>query len=239
MIKPDKYDFINIHDHGADPHDGVFTIENIMVHEERSPGDIPGIAYSCGAHPWNIEEGNIDEQIRKVRGYASLPNVIAVGEAGFDRMRGADEVLQEKAFIAQVEISEEMRKPLFIHCVKAWDELLGCHRKMQPKMKWIIHGFRGKPELAAQLLGKDFYLSPWVEWAIRPESAVTLKSITLNRLFLETDGFDIDIEPVYRVVAEHLEIDLVALKKQLWENFDSLFHLSSLVKPGMTGGRKN
>jgi len=223
MKGPEKYDFINIHDHGADPLNGVFTIDNIMVHENRYPAEIPGIAYSCGAHPWNITKDNLDIMIRKVKEYASHPHVIAIGEAGFDRLRGADETLQEKAFIEQVEISEEMRKPLFIHCVKAWDELMGSHKKIQPQMKWIIHGFRGKTKLAEQLLGKGFYLSPWVEWVITPESTETIKSIPLNRLFLETDGFDIGIEPVYRVVAEHLQIDLQVLKKQLWENFHALF----------------
>lgn len=228
MKGPKKYDFINIHDHGAVPHEGVFTIDNIMVNEKRYPGDIPGIAFSCGAHPWSIDEDNIEEQIRTVREYASLPNVIAVGEAGFDRIRGADKVLQEKAFITQVEISEKERKPLFIHCVKAWDQLLRCHKNIQPDMKWIIHGFRGKPELAQQLIEKDFCLSPWVEWAIKPESTETLKAIPLNRLFLETDGFDIDIEPVYRVVAEHLHIDLAVLKKSIYNNFYDVFHKSSL-----------
>jgi TatD DNase family protein len=223
MKGPEKYDFINIHDHGAESFDGVFTIDNIMVHENRYPEDIHSIAYSCGAHPWNIEEDTIDKMIIKVKEYASLPNVIAIGEAGFDSIRGPDKMLQEKAFTAQVKISEEEGKPLFVHCVRAWDELLLSHKKMKPKMKWIIHGFRGKPELAEQLLGKGFYLSPWVEWAIRPESTTTIKSIPLNRLFLETDGFDIGIESVYMVVAEHLQIDLDKLKKQLWENFHALF----------------
>ena len=225
MTGPAKYDFINIHDHGAEPQKGVFTIDNIMVHEDKYPVEIEGIAYSCGVHPWNIDEKEWTGMIDKVRTYALLPDVIAIGEAGFDRMKGADEVLQEKAFIAQVEISEEMRKPLFIHCVKAWDELLKSHKQMKPDMVWIIHGFRGKPALAEQLLDKGFYLSPWVEWAIRPESTETLRSIPVNRLFLETDGFDIGIEPVYMVVAEHIQIDLHTLKKQLWGNFHALFKI--------------
>ncbi|MDT8400774.1 MAG: TatD family hydrolase [Bacteroidales bacterium] len=223
MRGPGENDFINIHDHGASPQRGVFTIDNIMVHENRYPGEMEGIAFSCGAHPWYLGEDNIEAQLDKVRDYASLSSVIAVGEAGFDRLRGPDSRLQEKVFRTHVEISEEKKKPLFIHCVKGWDELLRCHKEMQPEMTWIIHGFRGKPEQAAQLLDKGFYLSPWVEWAIRPESTNTLKSIPTDRLFLETDGFDIGIEPVYRVVAEHLRIDLQTIKKQLRGNFYSLF----------------
>ncbi|MBS0012053.1 MAG: TatD family hydrolase [Bacteroidales bacterium] len=220
------YEYINVHDHGAGPREGVFTVENIMVHEDHYPVEIDGIAYSCGVHPWNIEEGNINELVNKVREYALLPNVIALGEAGYDRIRGAGMELQEKAFMAQAEVSEEMKRPLFIHCVKAWDELLRAHKQVNPGMIWIIHGFRGKPQLAGQLLDKGFYLSPWVEWAIRPDSTETLKTIPLDRLFLETDGFDIGIEPVYRVVAEHLGIELEALKKQMWENFNAVFKSS-------------
>ncbi len=224
MKGPGKYDFINIHDHGADTVEGVFTIENIMVHENRYPEKLDGIAYSCGVHPWNIDDKDWEEQVKKIREYASYVNVIALGEAGYDKIRGNDMALQEKVFTGHIKLSEELRRPLIIHCVRAWDELLKSHKQFKPQMRWIIHGFRGKPELAAQLLDKGFYLSPWVEWAVRPVSAETLKSIPPDRLFLETDGFDIGIEPVYRVVAEHIGMEPDKLKKQIRENFYSVFN---------------
>lgn len=230
MKGPQKYDFINIHDHGAGPAEGVFTVENIMVHEGMYPVELDGIAYSCGAHPWNIGEGRLDDYLKKIRKYGSMDNVIGIGEAGYDRIRGAEAGLQDKAFRLQAELSEELELPLYIHCVKAWDELLRAHKELKPEMSWIIHGFRGKPELAKQLLDKGFYLSPWVEWAIRPDSKDTLKAIPGDRLFLETDGFDIDIKSVYAVVAEHLEMELEELKKQLLDNFGTVFtNFSSLA----------
>lgn len=230
MTGPAQYDFINIHDHDADQRTGVFTIDNIMAHEDRYPKEAAGIVYSCGAHPWGIDEGNLDEQIQRVRDYVSLSSVVAVGEAGFDRIRGAGNELQEKAFSAQVKISEEHQKPLFIHCVKAWDELLRMHKEHNPRMRWIVHGFRGKPELAGQLLDKGFYLSPWVEWAIRPEAAKTLKTIPPARLFLETDGFDIAIEKVYGAVTGHLETDVESLKKTVYSNYLEVFGSGSVSK---------
>jgi len=223
MKGPGEDDYINIHDHGAGPQKGVFTVENIMVHENNYPEEKGGLAYSCGAHPWYLEEKNIEAQIGRVREYASLPWVIALGEAGFDRLKGAGNALQEKAFRAHVEIAEEMNKPLFIHCVKGWDDLLRFQKEMNPSMPWIIHGFRGKPALASQLLEKGFYLSPWVEWAVGPHSVETLRSVPVNRLFLETDGFDMSIREVYRAVAEHLGVGLESLQKQLHDNFYSLF----------------
>ena len=223
MAKPAKYDFINIHDHGALPHDGVFTIENLMIHEARYPEELRGIAYSAGIHPWEVEKETLEDEYARLRELCLKENVIAVGEAGYDKLKGPELLLQDEAFRMQVALSEELGKPLFIHCVRAWDDLLHIHKKIAPAMKWIIHGFRGKAQLASQLIDKGFFLSPWVEWAIRPDSAVILRSIPRERLFLETDGFDIGIEPVYKVVAEHLGITSEELKKQLWENYMYVF----------------
>lgn len=223
MSSPAKYDFINIHDHGSDPLEGVFTVENLMIHENRFPEKLKGIAYSVGVHPWSLEENALDIQLDKVRELSQQDNVIAIGESGFDKLRGAGAELQRKAFYAHVEISENAEMPLLIHCVRAWDELLKSYKELNPKMQWIIHGFRGKKELASQLTDKGFCLSPWVEWAIRPDSADTIKTISLNNLFLETDGFDIGIESVYRVVAEHLKISVVKLKETIYQNYISVF----------------
>jgi len=223
MNLPDKNDFINIHDHGAVPMPGFFTVDNIMVHEGREPQRSEGIAYTVGAHPWHIDEDNIDRLFFKVKDFSKHHNVIAIGEAGFDKLKGASLDLQRESFQDHARLADSTGKPLFIHCVRAWDELLKEHKQMKPVVPWIIHGFRGKPDLAAQLLEKGFYLSPWVEWAIRPESSDTIKSIPLSRLFLETDGFDISIEPVYQVVASHLEIKIGELKAAFYSNFIHLF----------------
>ena len=58
---------------------------------------------------------------------------------------------------------------MIIHCVRAWDEVLAVHKKLRPKMKWMIHGFRGQARLANQLLSKGMYLSFWFDFVIRPE----------------------------------------------------------------------
>jgi len=226
MNLPDKNDFINIHDHGAVPQSGFFTVDNIMVHEGREPQRSEGVAYSVGAHPWHIDEDNIDRLFFRVKDFSKHHNVIAIGEAGFDKLKGPSLDLQRESFQNHARLAESTQKPLFIHCVKAWDELLKEHKQMKPSVTWIIHGFRGKTDLAARLLDKGFYLSPWVEWAIRPESTDTLKSIPLSRLFLETDGFDISIEPVYQVVAEHLGVDADQLKKSFRQNYMEVFNRS-------------
>ena len=60
MNLPGKQDFINFHDHGSLPAEGIFSMDNIMIHEGREPSRNEGITYSVGAHPWFINEDNFD-----------------------------------------------------------------------------------------------------------------------------------------------------------------------------------
>jgi TatD DNase family protein len=96
-------------------------------------------------------------------------------------------------------------------------------KSMRPKVPWLLHGFRGKPELVQQLTSKGIFLSAWVEWAIRPLSAESLRAIPEDMLFLETDGFDIGIEPVYKVVAGHIGVEAEALRERVYQNYLTVF----------------
>jgi TatD DNase family protein len=115
--------------------------------------------------------------------------------------------------------------PVVIHSVRAWDELLSEHKKLRPKMPWLIHGFRGKRELAEQLISKSMYLSFWYEFVIRPESADLIRCLPRERLFLETDGADIRISEIYSKVASDLAISVDILKSVLFKNFKKIFNL--------------
>jgi TatD DNase family protein len=152
MNFPDPGDYIDIHNHGATPAPGIFTVETLMAHEEREPQNIRGMAFSFGIHPWHLDGKNHDQLIARVIKIAGNLDVAAIGEAGFDRIKGPAPELQQRTFEEQVEISEELKKPMVIHCVRAWDELLKVHKKLKPKMPWLVHGFRGKPDLAQQLV---------------------------------------------------------------------------------------
>ena len=70
--------------------------------------------------------------------------MLAVGEAGLDKLAEAPLTLQIEVFEYQARLAEEANKPLIIHLVKAVDELLKLKQKIQPVKPWIIHGFRGK-----------------------------------------------------------------------------------------------
>jgi TatD DNase family protein len=224
MALPQPGDYIDIHTHGAKPAEGIFIIENLMAHEGILPGNASAVAFSFGIHPWFLNENNHRQLISSVKESASHASVIAVGEAGFDKIRGPSLELQRKVFESQVYTAGEHLKPVIIHCVRAWDELLDVHKKLRPVTPWLVHGFRGSVELATQLLAKGMYLSLWFDYVVRPESAQLLRRLPKERIFLETDGANISIRDLYQKVAVDLSISVDELKSIILSNFNKLFN---------------
>jgi len=223
MSLPETGDYINIHTHGALKTPDIFSVENIMAHEGRAPADVSGIAYTYGIHPWFLNNENHDQLIKSVKEISGDPRIFAIGEAGLDKLKGASPDLQISTFEEQIAISEERNKPLIIHCVRAWDELLASHKKLHPEMPWLVHGFRGSVELARQLLSKGVYLSFWFDFVLRAESADLFKSLPEDRIFLETDGADVDIRDIYKKVSKDMDIDVNELKSIILSNFKEFF----------------
>jgi len=226
MNHPQAGDYIDIHTHDSGVISGIYAIENLMAHEERTPADNPSQPSTYGIHPWHLDSQTLERLIEKVQSVAGSESLVAIGEAGFDKLRGPGIEIQTRAFEAQVLISEEIGKPLFVHCVRAWDELLPVHKRLRPKMPWLIHGFRGNTVLASQLLSKGMYLSFWFDFIVRPESSKLVRSLPKERIFLETDGADVDIRDIYAKVARDLDITVDELKEIIAKNFNEFFNIN-------------
>jgi len=226
MIRPLQGDYIDVHTHNGKTSSGVFFIETIMAHEERTPADLQEKACTFGIHPWYLKESNYNLLVNRVEAATAYPNLIALGESGFDKLRGPSRELQIRAFEAQVAISEEIGKPLVIHCVRAWDELLASYKKFHPEMPWLIHGFRGSSGLATQLVSKGMFLSFWFDFIIRAEATKLLQSLPKDRIFFETDGSDISIRTIYEKAAKDLDLAEEDLKSIILSNFNNFFQCS-------------
>lgn len=226
MIFPRESDFIDIHTHDAQHREGVFSVDVLMAHENRLPEKIPGILFTYGIHPWHLNAGNHDQLMASLMKNAENPLVIAVGEAGFDRIKGPDMELQRRTFREQAAVSEERGKPLVVHCVRAWDELLAEHKRIKPQMPWLVHGFRGKKDLAKQLVSKGMYISFWFDYILKPDSSDLVRSVPKERIFLETDGADVDIRDIYNKVSADLGISVYELKERIRNNFIDFFRIN-------------
>ena len=154
-----------------------------------------GYIYSVGIHPWHIPDNPDFDRLEKI---CSQPNVVAIGECGLDRLTDTPLDIQEEIFIRHIDISRQLRKPMIIHCVRAFDRLLAIRRQTLPSQQWIIHGFRQNPALATQLLEKNINISLGPRF-----NSETARIIPAERLFIETDNVpSASIMQVAEAVAE-------------------------------------
>lgn len=181
-------------------------------------------SFSCGVHPWYSEDS--ETQMTYLTEITSSPRIVAIGETGLDKLKGPSFNVQTPVFKKHIEISEKLEKPVIIHCVKAWEELLKIKKETSPKQPWIIHGYRGKPDLTKRLLNEGFYFS--VGENINVES---MQLIPIDRLFCETDEGDITIREVYQQAAQSLNIDMIDLADRVAQNVRKMFPSLQAPKP--------
>lgn len=222
MPVPSPDDLINIHTHGSVRCKGVFAIENLMLHEGRRP-DESADAFSAGIHPWFLNEEDFAEQLEQLSLLAYDDRIVAIGEAGYDRRRGPDTAFQHKVFEAQAAIAAEAGKPLMIHCVKGYDELWASMKSLKPSVPWIIHGFNGSTDQAIQLIGGGFYLSLWVKSVLNGSLDEVMRAVPADHIFLETDGFDVEVKTVYDRAAQGCNLSTAGLINTIHSNYQRLF----------------
>lgn len=139
---------------------------------------------------------------------------------GLDKLRGLDLNTQAKIFRYQALLAEEVEKPIVIHCVKAWDELIAIRKEINPSQLWIIHGYRGGVEQLEQLIKLGFGIS--LGEFSNPEA---LKKIPLTSLFLETDMSDTSIYTIYQKYSDILGITIADMGNIVDKNVKNAFKL--------------
>lgn len=216
--------FVDIHTHRVKERDNLIQIVNLDLDQ---PCPEQGY-YSYGIHPWDLD--NADFQLEKafqtLEKKLKLHQVVALGEAGLDKMHKESFEKQIELFERQIELSETLQKPMILHDVKSHNEILALRKKHKAKQPWILHGFNGTEQDIRQLTGQGLYLSVGENLLhLERKIAKSLKNIPLDQLFLETDMAEIDIEKVYEAAAKLLEMDINVLKEQIFANFARLFGL--------------
>lgn len=206
--------YYDIHTHQVPVHSGEVSIVNEIVRrgmDMRFPLTRDGVFFSYGIHPWFIED--VERQLATLKEVANYPEVVAIGEAGLDKLASIPIETQKDVFLSQACLAEEMGKPLIIHCVKAWEELIACRKMIRPQMPWILHGFRKRAELGTQLIQMGFYLSFGGHF-----QAEAVRAAWPDFLFPETDEEAIDIRVIYQRLAEALAIPVSDLITQISRN---------------------
>jgi TatD DNase family protein len=187
--------YVNIHAH-TDIDTNIHVIRNLTFSGAYNifATKVKGM-YSLGFHPWYADTYS-NELMYKMREWIKDDRFVAVGECGLDKNSNVSIEEQIKIFELQITLSENAQKPMIIHCVGCFNELFEIKKRLNPCQTWIIHGFRGKPELAKQAIKSGCKLSFGEHFN---EDSVRITPI--DQIFLETDDSHIPIKNVYHLIS--------------------------------------
>lgn len=182
--------------------------------------------YSYGIHPWKVTKEELDWQLQTLERVSTESRCLAIGECGLDKVCPVDMDLQTEAFNAQVQLANRINKPLIIHCVKAFNELMNCLVHNDNKVPVIIHGFNNNENIANLLLDKGYVLSfGKALLAFESNASIVIRKTGRKQFLLETDDSDISIKYIYHKAAELLGVEENILKLQMQANFEQIFGL--------------
>lgn len=213
--------FINLHTHNFSNSSIVLEIVN------QYPADIDATVpnFSIGIHPWRINKNTIDAELQIIEQKIQLQNCAALGECGLDKRIETPIDLQKEVFIKQIFLAEKYKKPLIIHCVAAFQELIEIKNYCKISVPIIVHGFSKNEILAKRLLQNGFYLSFGKYLVQNPDLKTVFKSVPNDKFFLETDSSTYKIETIYELASQFKSLDLLTLQNQIKLNFNSIFKL--------------
>lgn len=187
--------YIDVHTHQSQSSNS-FAVYNLKLEEmETSFASNESQFCSVGIHPWYVHTLRTDV-LGKIELWAADDCVKAIGECGLDKNSVATIKEQTYFFERQIAISESLSLPMIIHCVAAFNELVALRKRLKPKQTWIVHGFRGKPQLAQQLLDAGFALSYGERY-----NPLSVELTPIDKLCIETDEGATPIEQLYKQIA--------------------------------------
>ena len=210
--------WINIHTHHPIKEQNVLEIVNKFPEDIIAENEF----FSIGIHPWHIHE-DVQKQFDLVVEKAQSDKCLAIGECGLDKLSKISMDKQKEVFVQHIDLAQKFNKPLIIHCVRAYQELVAVCSDKKITVPMIIHGFAKNSILANQLYQNGFYLSFGKMLLHSPNLQEAFKNYPDDRLFFETDDAEIDIESVYQMGEK---IKNKCLKNQLKDNLNRVFQLN-------------
>lgn len=216
--------YIDLHTHLFSPDPSVWAVRSFHQLEKREAEAYAG-PLSIGLHPWFLEAGQWEADWEWLERESAREEVVAIGETGLDRLQGPDLLLQEEIFLRHIRLAEKCKKPLIIHCVRAWEELERVTLNANVSIPMILHGFQKNVEVLERFLNRGFYFS--FGDALLKNGSTAQKAFCAappDRIFLETDDGSSPIQTIYEKAATLLTTDLSGLQAQVHSNYSKLFN---------------
>jgi TatD DNase family protein len=214
-------DFLDLHTHKTSTKAGEITIQSLSLTDDVFLAMPKKKPISIGLHPWYASIEKLELHMKYLTVLAKQDNVKMIGECGLDKVKGDSIENQLVILEQQINLAQELKKPVILHCVKAFDEIIELKNRLKIKIPMIIHGFNKNETLGRQMLGKEFLLSFGA--AVLKEGSAAAKLIKeLEFFFLETDDSQASIEEVYQAVAKIKNISIDELKQVIFANWKKL-----------------
>lgn len=213
--------FFNLHTHKFTDNPNVLELVNQYPWEF----DVSIPNYSIGIHPWFIDENRLESDLKTIESKLQLKECLALGECGLDKRIKIPLALQIEVFEKQIALAEKYQKPLVLHLVVAFDELISIKKRLKISVPIIIHGFSKNEQIAKQLIDNGFYISFGKYLLRNPELESAFKSIPNDRFFLETDTIEETLEEVYKLAAKYRNIKIEDLIEIVTANFNTVFKM--------------
>ncbi len=173
---------------------------------------------TCGRHPYYLSDTSDTSNEYRT-------GMLAVGESGLDHLCATPRDVQLQVFREEVARSEQLQLPLYLHCVRAIDDVLRVRRECRVQQPWIWHGFRGNAAQLTQLCRRqmwkgegDIYFSFGFHY--HPEA---LKACPPRLLLLETDDDPRPVRLLYEEISQLLDTTMEDLTAQMQRNYEALF----------------
>ena len=189
---------------------------------------------TVGIHPWELDR-HFDwseaewrnpcysDAFDKKGFLDKLEMTVAIGEVGLDKVHKETFEKQIEVFEEMIRLSESYRKPMIVHCVRAYSEIIEMRKKTKATMPWVIHGFNSSVDTMQQLLRYDIYISLGdILYRNENQAVKILENIPVERLFLETDVSGRDIKDVYAKAATLMGCEVEFLENKIFENYGRL-----------------
>ena len=212
--------FINLHTHQFSNDNEVIEIVNQYPWEFNA--SIPN--YSIGIHPWYIDENRLENDLKIIKEKLQLSECLALGECGLDKRIEIPLSIQITVFKKQLELVQQTNKPIILHCVAAFDEVIAIKKEMKIENPMIIHGFSKNEQVAQSLLKNGFYLSFGKYLLRNPDLEKVINFAPENQILLETDTIEETIYEVYEKAASIKGISVQEMKTRLFANFSKILN---------------
>lgn len=243
--------------------EGVYAIVGLHpIHTSKSFHDTQELGE-------NQKEFTSRGEVFDIESYRELckhPKVVGIGECGYDyyRLETDTKEVQEKAFIEQIELANELGLPLMIHTRDAkgnansaaatesvYDDTYAT-LKQYAKVPGNIHFYAGNWEQAKKFFDIGFTISFTGVITFASDYAKVVKNAPLDMIHAETDCpyvapvphrgkrcEPLMVKEVYKKIAEIKGVDEERVREQLVENAKKLYSLWQIfVKIGRIFNRK-